>query len=185
MSLFEFLMVLVSIIIGLGIAEILKGIAQLFRHRDSISIFWVHIVLIIFVFTALLQQWWEIWGLHDVIDWTFAGLLLMLSGPIGLFLIAHLLFPQQLRNADFEDYYFGAMHPIWWLAILTVVLATLFRPIITGDELFVIDNMTSMFSFLGFAVLALTKNRLAHMILVPAFTGAIVWDILAMSFTIS
>jgi hypothetical protein len=57
-------MVLVSIIIGLGIAEILKGIAQLFRHRDSISIFWVHIVLIVFVFTALLQQWWEIWGLH-------------------------------------------------------------------------------------------------------------------------
>jgi hypothetical protein len=64
-------------------------------------------------------------------------------------------------------------------------LATLFRPIITGDELFVIDNMTSMFSFLGFTVLALTKNRLTHMILVPAFTGAIVWDILAMSFTIS
>jgi len=35
MSLFEFLMVLVSIIIGLGVAEVLTGIARQFRTRGS------------------------------------------------------------------------------------------------------------------------------------------------------
>ena len=35
MSLFEFLMVLVSIIIGLGIAEVLTGVARQLRSRES------------------------------------------------------------------------------------------------------------------------------------------------------
>ena len=45
MSLFEFLMVLVSIIIGLGIAEILTGIARQIRCRSSIQGYWVHSIL--------------------------------------------------------------------------------------------------------------------------------------------
>jgi hypothetical protein len=45
MSLFEFLMVLVSIIIGLGIAEILTGVARQIRCRGSIHRYWVHSVL--------------------------------------------------------------------------------------------------------------------------------------------
>jgi hypothetical protein len=38
MSLFEFLMVLVSIIIGLGMAEILTGVARQVRCRGSIRV---------------------------------------------------------------------------------------------------------------------------------------------------
>ena len=57
MSLFEFLMVLLSIIIGLGLAEILRGIARHIRNRDSASGYWVHAVVVCLVFVALLQQW--------------------------------------------------------------------------------------------------------------------------------
>jgi len=64
MSLFEFLMVLVSIIIGLGLAEILTGIAKMIRARASIQPYWVHAVAVVVLFGALLQQWWEIWGLR-------------------------------------------------------------------------------------------------------------------------
>ena len=64
MSLFEFLMVLVSIIIGLGIVEILTGIARQIRCRESIQGYWIHSVLVAIVFFALLQQWWEIWGVR-------------------------------------------------------------------------------------------------------------------------
>ena len=41
MSLFEFLMVFVSIIVGLGVAEVLTGIAQQIRWRESIAGYWV------------------------------------------------------------------------------------------------------------------------------------------------
>jgi hypothetical protein len=69
MSLFEFLMVLVSIIIGLGITELLKGVGQMIRYRKSVRTYWVHSVLIVFVMIALLQQWWEIWDLQGVPGW--------------------------------------------------------------------------------------------------------------------
>jgi len=185
MSLFEFLMVLLSIIIGLGLAEILRGIARQIRNRDSASGYWVHAVTVCLVFVALLQQWWEIWGLQDYSGWSFLGLLMMLTGPIGLFLISYLLFPQPVKGADYRAHYYGPMRPVWWIAVLTVTLATLFRPIVFGEALFTIDNASSLIGFVGFTVLALSRNRTVHALLVPALFVAIVWDILAMSFEIS
>ncbi|MBT8072028.1 MAG: hypothetical protein KJO80_16470 [Gammaproteobacteria bacterium] len=185
MSLFEFLMVLLSIIIGFGLAEILRGIARHVRNRDSASGYWVHAVLVCLVFVALLQQWWEIWGLRSYSGWSFLGLLMMLSGPIGLFLISYLLFPQPVKGANYREYYYGPMRPIWWIGVFTVTLATLFRPVVFGEELIKIGNTSSLISFVGFAVLALSKNRTVHAVLVPALFAAILWDILAMSFEIS
>ncbi len=53
MSLFEFLMVLVSLIIGLGISEFLAGVARISRNKDSVQPYWVHSTLIVIVFLAL------------------------------------------------------------------------------------------------------------------------------------
>jgi hypothetical protein len=77
------------------------------------------------------------------------------------------------------------MRPVWWIAVLTVTLATLFRPIVFGEELFVIDNASSLIGFAGFTVLALSKNRTIHAVLVPALFASLLWDILAMSYEIS
>ena len=184
MSLFEFLMVLVSIIIGLGIAEILTGTARMIRCRDSIQGYWVHSVAATGIFFALLQQWWEIWGLRDAPEWTFHGLLMMLTGPVGLHLIAHLLFPEPMRGADLREYYYGAMRPVWWLGLLTVVLATLFRPLIFDSNLFSPDNAVSLLFVFGFMALAISKRSILHAILVPAFLILILLDIFQWNFVI-
>jgi len=177
MSLFEFLMVLVSIIVGLGIAEILTGIARLIRCRGSIQGYWVHSVTVTAIFFALLQQWWEIWGLRAAPEWTFHGLLMMLTGPVGLFLIANLLFPEPMPRANLREYYYGAMRPIWWLGVATVILATLFRPLIFDSDLLSPDNATSFLFLLGFIVLAISKRPILHAILLPAFLLFIILDI--------
>ena len=110
---------------------------------------------------------------------------MMLPGPIGLFLISYLLFPQPVKGANYRAHYYGPMRPVWWIAVLTVTLAILFRPIVFGEELITIDNASSLIGFVGFTVLALSKNRTVHALLVPALFVAILWDILAMSFEIS
>ena len=80
MSLFEFLMVLVSIIIGLGLAEVLTGVARMIRSRGSIATYWVHALGVCMIFAALLQQWWL---LHAVLIPAFSAPLLwdILDGP--------------------------------------------------------------------------------------------------------
>lgn len=184
MSLFEFLMVLVSIIVGLGIAEVLTGIARLIRCRGSIQGYWVHSVLVIAIFFALLQQWWEVWGLRVTPEWTFLGLVMMLTGPVGLFLIAHLLFPEPMQGENLRAYYHGAMRPVWWLAALTVVLATLFRPLIFAQDLFSAPNVTSFVLFFGFIALATSRRSVLHAILVPVFLLLVVLDIFQWAFVI-
>ncbi len=184
MGLFEFLMVLVSIIIGLGITEVLTGIARMIRCRASIAGYWVHSIVVAAIFFALLQQWWEIWDLRSATEWTFHGLLMMLAGPVGLNLIAHLLFPEPMQGANFREYYYGAMRPVWWLGAMTVVLATMFRPLIFGDSVRSPENATSFLFVFGFIALAISKRSILHVILVPIFLLLVLLDIFLWTFVI-
>ena len=43
MDLFEYIAVLTSIIIGLAITHILRGVARLIQHPDTNRIYWVHL----------------------------------------------------------------------------------------------------------------------------------------------
>jgi hypothetical protein len=184
MGIFEFLMVLVSIIIGLGVAEILTGVARAIRCRESVQLYWVHLVLVAAIFMVHLQLWWESWGLHVAPEWNFLGLLIMLAGPVCLFLIAHLLFPEPVEGSNFRHYYHGAMRPIWWLGAIAVVMATAFRPLVFGQPLFLADNATSFLLFLGFIILARSKRETLHAVLVPVFLLLILVDILQWTFVI-
>lgn len=177
MSLFEFLMVLVSIIVGLGIAEVLTGIARRIRYRQSATGYWLHSVLVALIFFALLQQWWEAWNLRAVETWEFHALLLMLAGPVGLYLIAHLLFPERVDGQDFRDYYERHLQPIWWLAAVTVLLATVFRPVVFDRSLLSVDNATSLLFLAGFVTLGLVRRRRLHEVLVPIFLALLLLDI--------
>lgn len=185
MSLFEFLMVLVSIIVGLGIAEVLTGIARMIRCRGSITGYWVHATAVAVVFFALLQQWWEVWGLRMVPEWTFFSLLMMLAGPVGLFLIAHLLFPEPMPGANLRDFYYESIRPMALLAAATVLLATLFRPLVFGWDLLVTDNATSLVFMLGFFVLAITRRPVVHACIWPVFLFLVLLDIVHWSFALS
>ena len=44
MDIFEYISVLTSIIIGLGIAHLLRGVASLVQHPGRHRIYWVHLV---------------------------------------------------------------------------------------------------------------------------------------------
>ena len=136
------------------------------------------------IFAALLQQWWEIWSLRATPEWNFLGLVMMLSGPVGLFLMAHLVFPERMEGVNLREYYYGVMRPVWALAAITVVLATSFRPVVLGQDLFSASNATSFVFTIGFVVLAASMRPLLHAVLMPLFSALLLWDILEWSFTL-
>lgn len=184
MSLFEFLMVLVSLIIGLGVAELLSGIAGIIRNKEEIKLYWVHSIFIAVIFLALLQTWWEIWGVRETPSWSFIGLLLMLGGPIGLFLISHLIFPVQLAGANLRSFYYEKMGPVFWLGVLTVIVSATFRPIVLDTELFALDNASSFLLVAVLASMASTKNSVFHSCMVVLVFIALLADILLVNMEI-
>ena len=177
MELFEFVMVLMSIIVGLGMATLLTGVADLIRARRSIRPYWVHALIIAMVFLALAQVWWESWGLHAVAEWSFLGLLMMLGGPICLFLISHLLFPESVSGVDLAEYYFEVSSVVWLLGAATTLIGTSLGPIAFGGPLFDVGNLASVPTLLICLVLAVSRNRRLHTLLVPALFPIIVLDI--------
>ena len=106
----------------------------------------------------------------------------MLTGPVGLFLIAHLLFPEPMQGANLREYYYGAMRPIWWLGAVTVVLATLFRPLVFDSDLLSPDNATSLLFFFGFIALAKSRRPILHAIVLPTSLLLIMLDIFQWNF---
>lgn len=162
MGLFEFIMVMLSIIVGLGIAELLTGVANVLQHRLTVRVYWVHSILATVVFLALVQQFWEAWGLRDIPEWTFGALLQMLGGPVCLYLCARLLFPDPVGNSDLEDHYYGAMRPVWPLLALANILATTFRPLAFDQSLLAAHNLTSFILLAGVTVAWFSQNRTVH-----------------------
>ena len=171
-------MVLVSIIVGLGVAEILTGIARQIRFRASSVAYWVHSCGVMLIFFALLQNWWELWVLRDVDEWAFSGLVLMLLTPAGMYLIAHLIFPEPIQGAEFKAYYYTAMRPVWWLAVFVTIASTLFKPLAFGADLVDPDNAAALLMVFGFIALATSKNEVVHSVLVPTFLLLLLWDVL-------
>jgi len=164
---FNFLMVMVSVIIGFGVTEILAGSARLLRARSTSRPYWIHTLLIVGFFLAFLSLWWEAWGLRLVQDWSFPGLVFMLSGPVGLYLVASLIFPDAIEGCDFRVYYFENRTLIWGISAIVIVAATLFRPIVLGHPLLELDNLPSLLGFLMAIILAWSKRPTVHGILAP------------------
>ncbi len=185
MELFEFLMILLSIIVGLGLAEILMGVARTLRDRRQAEFSWIHSAVVAAIFLALLQTFWESWGLRSVEEWTFPAMLLMLSTPILLFTLAHILFPSPSDHLDFGEYYFGRSRLIWTIALIAVVVGIMFRPLAFGQPLFVQDNLSTIPSFVSCVLLITFRNRLLHYVLVPLVPVTIALDTLVINYFIS
>ena len=184
MNLFEFLMILLSLIVGLGLAEILSGIARTLKSDGMRGFSWTHGAATLTVFVGLLQTFWESWGLRSIETWSFPAMLLMLGSPIFLFLIAHILFPDRESSSSLDDYYFKRARLLWVLVGLTVIVGTLFRPIAFGMPLWVSDNASSI-PTLGVCILfSMVRARKLHRILVPMVLVVVLLDTLTISYSI-
>lgn len=169
-------MVLVSIIVGLGIATLLTGVADLLRARKTVRLYWLHSLTIALVFLAHAQVWWESWDLNSAPEWSFGGLLMMLGSPICLFLISHLLFPETLTEADLSDYYYEMSRVVWPIGAAATLFGTLFRPLAFGSSILEVGNLATIPTLLICLVLAVTGDRRIHSVLVPVIFMVLVLD---------
>ncbi|MDH3427691.1 MAG: hypothetical protein OEM23_04575 [Gemmatimonadota bacterium] len=175
MGLFEFLMVLLSVVIGLGLAEILTGAANLLRARHTVRFHWFHPLFQLGVFFALLQQWWEFWDMEGMDDISFLAVLAVLAPPVFLFLIANLLNPREPEGVDLEEYYFKQAPFLWGLVIAATVEGFL-QPLVFGESVFHLSNLSGIPMVGICVVLAVSKKPRVHWILGPTILVIVLLD---------
>lgn len=184
MSQYEFVMMMMSIIVGLGVTELLRNVARQIQCRAGSKQYWLHSVVAALIFFSLLQAWWESWSLLNTEDWNFLIVLLLLSGPIGIYIISHLLFPNDVEGANFEEHYYNNSRTINLLAMAVVSVSTIFKPVSFGESIFTLSSIPSLLMFIAFFTMAMTRKKLIHETLYPTMLILLLLDVLIFQFSI-
>ncbi len=123
MSVFDFLFVIVAIVLTLGIAELLGGVVRILRgdlKTDGLHLLWIAIT-----FQLQVQLSWGLWGLHGRPTWRYPEFLLLLSGPILVYLIAALLYPTGSAERG-DAHLLGRRRPFFLLNAAYVVITAVY-----------------------------------------------------------
>jgi len=116
MDQFEYLSVLVSIILGLGMTHILVGVGRLLRRRRQVESYWVHSLQTATMFLFLINQWWTTFSWAEFPNLSFFHHVFLMTTPVCLFLGSVLLFPDEdIADVSLRDHYFQVHRPYYLL----------------------------------------------------------------------
>ena len=80
MSIFEFVLVMASLIMALGVTVLLRRVAVIIRCRHSIELDWVPLSWMAVLFLSTTAVWWSLWDFADV-TWTYPRFFYLLLIP--------------------------------------------------------------------------------------------------------
>lgn len=182
MGVFEYIGVLISVIMGLGITHLATGATKLIQHRDEVRFYLPHLLWTVNILVYILLIWWGLfaWSLHD--DWYAYEYLFITLYAIVLFFLASMLYPWDMeKDIDVRKYFFknrfwffGALFVAWWIDVPeTLVKAGAgLRPMPQGYFGFVGAQMLIALVGIG------TRNHIVHMLL------PVVFFVIAVSFVL-
>jgi len=120
---FEYIAVLVSVIAGLGIVHLLRGVARFFTARNIYKPYWVHLLWTWNVFHYIVFFWWFVWRWSAVSEWQLLLFLFVLVYAICLYLMRAFLYPpDQKCEGDFKGVYFSNRQAFFLLWVITIII---------------------------------------------------------------
>jgi hypothetical protein len=182
---FEYIIVLISIILGMGITQIVSGIAQIIQRWDNVKVYWPHTILILLVFVIHIQEWWVIYDMRNYKYWRFPIFLFIILYPVNLYILARILFPLRWRGeVDLKQFYYLSFRRIYLFTITLDVLAVM-------DNIFIADYrlqdqfvQLTVLSILIIVTLLNTRNQVIHysiailLLLITIITFSFTWNTL-------
>ena len=161
---FSYLTVLVSIILGLGITQLLTGVGRMLNARMRVRQYWPVNLWVALLLLIHIQAWWAMFELRSHATWTFTAFLVVLLLPIVLYLAAALVLPEFAGEAPIDlraNYY---AHARWFFGLLILMLVvSAVRPIVLGDgRALNLDFLAHVVLFTGFGAAALTRSERYH-----------------------
>jgi hypothetical protein len=115
MTIFEYISVIISILLSLGIAHLLSRLPDVFDRQRS---YWIHASWVVVLLGLLPGHWWMFWNYRDV-SWTAFSFLYAIASPGILFLLVSVLVPRESDEVDsWRDFFFGVRSSFFGLQIV-------------------------------------------------------------------
>jgi hypothetical protein len=132
---FEYVLPMVSILVGLAIGDLSLSLHRLLRARGRVEWDWLPLGAALLVLLLILQFWWAFYGLGRAEVWTrYWGFLILSAALISMFLLASAALPDALPDdgLDLSAYYDENRRYFWVLFATFEVLA--FVVDVVGDS---------------------------------------------------
>jgi len=171
--------IVLSIILGLSLTTLLKGMVGFVQHprRNRFSI--VHFGWVLWSLVSVITFWWWEYKLADVTAWTFESYTFVLIYCSSYFVLAALLFPEDIKEyAGLEDYVLSRRFWLFGL-IAAITLLDIGDTVLKGSKqvaaLGLAYDLRIGVMLIACAIGAATTRRTVHIALVCAVLAYQIW----------
>jgi len=135
MSLFEFVTVMISMILALALGQLLMFASSLAKRRANLVTYAPYTLWIVYIYLTLINHWWSLWDLRDI-TWSYAAFLYMLIPPTLIFFGVGLLVFKVKRDGRLDlQARFEQVRPLFMMIMIGYVLSMWFDgPLLAGQD---------------------------------------------------
>ncbi len=142
-DLYTHITVFLSIVVALGLSELVSSWGDLLKHRRQTRFYWLHTFWSLFIVFLMIQFWRSVWNYRNVEDWTMAPLTAMVLQTLTLVLAAKMLSPRVDLNqrVDMKIHFHENTKVFFILASLLMVLLAINDVVILHQEILHTENL--------------------------------------------
>lgn len=167
MALFEYVMLLVSVVLSLGIARVLESHAHLLKLGGEVRWSWTYLLWLLLIFLSHIDLWGSLWFLRAAPVWTLPSLLATILAAMALFYAAVLSAPERVPGEpiDLWDFHMANRHRYIGALAAYLILGTILNSFVLGGD-FAAANVTAALPGLAlFAVALFVRNRWVQIVI--------------------
>lgn len=165
----EYLSVLVSIVIGLGLGQVLSSTGKLLSRRKRVRVYAPAVMSATLVFVAHVHFWWGSFDFGERVEQNFFAFLVFLLTPVLLYLIAVLVLPELDQDdsgqVSLREHYYEARPWFYGLSAAIPVTTALRNIAVQGEPFWNPDRPFELTFFVLMLAGALTASERVHRVL--------------------
>ena len=166
---FSYLSVLITIILGLGIAKLMTGLGWLIVSRERVRLYWPTVAWVALLLVFHILTWWTMFGLRNYREWNFFAFLIVLLQPVVLYLLAALILSNFTAESRIDlkvNYYANAR---WFFTLLVLLFCvSLLKDLALFGRFPEKANLAAHVIFMALGITAIgTQCEMFHKLLIP------------------
>jgi hypothetical protein len=170
MDSFSYLSVILSIVLGLAMAQVLSGFRSLILTRAKVKLYSTTLIWALIALIVPIQAWWADFAMRRQLNWTFLALLVVMLQAISIYMTAALVLPDISgeKLVDLRHHFFA--HRSWFFgASFASTVFSLSKTVALSGHLPNPTDSTFEFTFGAIAIAAvLIRSEWFHRLLAPA-----------------
>ena len=180
---FSYLSVLLSIILGLAMAEILLGYRSLLLARGKVKLYGPPLIWSAIMLVLAVHLWWASFGLATRQNWDFTAFSVILAQCVMLFMGSSLLLPEpgSAEPIDLREHYYREAPPFFTFGLLFILFGFTKDWLLEGRIERGGMALAFFLFFIGITLLALfVRKARVHEIIAPVMGTAVIIFIVTM-----